>query len=323
MALDTVILQGSFTSDGNDKTLVLRSPADWIEVKNLTQIAATNDVGVEYFFQNGMTTGTGVRWYKQNGTDSLFVTTLAAGDGFTPLDTSGNPLSVSVATTASTAATQPVISTGSTAGLITGSVIRYFTPAASAVKQLGGIDFVIDTVVANTSFRIAVPLATAPGAGGAGSYRIVKFDPLFYPTWRFIASISQAVNAVIATTVDHGYSAGQQIRVSTYLPNGMTEINGIEGNIVSVTATTITTDIDSSTFTAFTYPLDGDYAFTPAIIHPVGETAKIAYQNLTNDAFNNIGFLGMTLAGGADKPAGDVNDVMFWVAGTSFSVDNE
>ena len=320
----TGIFQGSFTSDGTNRIIQLRSDVDWIRVVNTTQAAATNDVATEFFWQREMVGVIGGEYkYKFNASDALAQNVFADGVGFNLIDTSGNPLGAQIATTASTGATQPVVSTANTSGLATGSVIRYFTPAASAVQQLGGIDFEIDTVVANTSFRFRYALATAPAVGGAGSYRIVNFDPLFYPRFRYIANITAANPAVITTTVSHGYTAGQTIRIS--VPSsayGMTEIDGIQATVTAVTASTITTDVDASAFTAFTFPLDASYPFSPATVGPVGEAATATYQNLLNDATDNQGFIGIKLDGGADLPAGANNDVMMWVAGKSFSTGN-
>lgn len=326
MADNTIGLQGRFTATGNDVVLQIRSDVDWIDVYNYTQIAGTNNLSTQFYWQRGMDQGTGVRWFKNGGANNLNVTDLAAGDGFTLVDTSSPSLSAAVAITGSTNATQPVYSTANTAGLVTGSIVRLAMPAATNTQNLGGYDFEIDTVVANTSFRGRYALATAPGVGanGGATYRIIKYDALFYPRWRFIANISQAANAVITTTVQHGYTAGQQIRL--HVPSsafGMTEIDGLIGNITAVTASTITTDIDSSAFTAFAFPANADVPFTPATVAPVGETANDTYANQLDDATRNIGYIGIILAGGDDKPGGGANDVVYWKAGKNFSVDNQ
>lgn len=70
-----------------------------------------------------------------------------------------------------------------------------------------------------------------------------------------ITSISQAANAVIGIG-PHTLIAGGSVHISGV--NGMTEINGLRGTIQSVTGTTITVDIDSSGFSAYTSsPLSG------------------------------------------------------------------
>ena len=70
-----------------------------------------------------------------------------------------------------------------------------------------------------------------------------------------IVSISQAANAVIEIGT-HTLIAGGSVHISGV--TGMTEINGLRGTIQSITASTITVDINSSAFTAYTSsPISG------------------------------------------------------------------
>ncbi|WP_372810089.1 DUF2460 domain-containing protein [Litorivivens sp.] len=63
-----------------------------------------------------------------------------------------------------------------------------------------------------------------------------------------VTNITQASNAVF-TIGAHTLVAGDSVHAT--VASGMTEINGLRGTVQSVTPTTITTDIDSSAFTAF------------------------------------------------------------------------
>ena len=58
-----------------------------------------------------------------------------------------------------------------------------------------------------------------------------------------ITGITNAVNAV-ATFASHSFATGDHVHFSGV--TGMTEINGLRGEVLSTTATTITTDIDST-----------------------------------------------------------------------------
>ena len=75
------------------------------------------------------------------------------------------------------------------------------------------------------------------------------------------------------------------------------------------------------------YPPAGAVPFTPARIVPVGETANNTIidvlgfplnSNLLDDAMNNKAFVGMNLAAGAQSPAGQANDVIYWRAGSAY-----
>lgn len=339
MSYNTVIQQGSFTADGNAKTLQIRSDFDWIRVYNETALAqGAADLGAEFYFQRGMTNGRGVVYTKLGtvANDPLTIGQIAAASGFTLIDSSGNPLGAAVAITGSTNVVRPIVTTTIT-GLAAGDIVRL--SGVTGQENLSGYDFAIDTVGGGT-FRIASALATAPGAAGtAGNYRLINFNPLFYPRHRFIVNITQAANAVVTVSVPSGYKVGQEVRVivpqtsqagvSDY---GMVEIDGLVGRITAVDDTlatqTVTLDIDSSAFTAFTFPTAAKAAqpLSKAMLVPVGIDTGYAIaqsQNILSDATDNEGFIGVKLAAGNSSPAGNNADVIYWVAGKSFSVDNE
>lgn len=320
---NTIIQQGTFTSTGVNKTLVVRSDVDWMRIINLTQAAASNNgYGYEYFWHRSMPLTTpGMIYYHPAGDHTSAVNMLTTGNGFLLVDSSTATLGASVATTASTNATQPVVSTGSTAGLTTGTIVRKID-TVTPQYNLNGLDFSIDTVINNTSFRLANTLATAPGvAGGAGTYRIVAPDlatyKLFQPSTRIISNITQATSAVVTTLVDHGYSIGDKVRF--VVPGDraaatMTQINNLIGTITAVTASTFTVDINTTAFTAFSFPI---YTAVPCLypqVVPVGESTN------PTDPATNQGYIGMILTAGTASPAGSNTDVIVWMAGKSFNV---
>jgi hypothetical protein len=111
----------------------------------------------------------------------------------------------------------------------------------------------------------------------------------------------------------------------------MVELNGLSGTVVAVNDTlatqTVTVDIDTTTFTPFVFPTAVQWAnpLSKAMVIPQGmDTAQALAQsaNILSDATTNEGFIGVTLVAGAESPAGQANDVIYWVAGKSFSVDN-
>lgn len=328
MAYDTILQQGRFTSTGAAVTLNIRSDLDWIKVYNETALAqAAADLGYEFYFQRGMTNGRGVIWTKLGtvANDPVTVGQIAANAGFFLVDSSANPVGARVAETAITNAAQPVVSTANTGSLATGSIVRLEND--TGVPNIMGFDFEVDNVVANTSFRMRFALANAPGAAGNGDgfYRPIAFDPIFYPRRRFIVNITQAASAVITTSVSHGYTVGQEIRIKVPAAFGMTEMNNLAGTVTAVTAGTFTVDIDSSAFTAFAFPAVAAVPFDWAEAVPMGEDTGQALTSGTDilaDATRNTALIGVTLAAGTLSPAGQNNDVIYWVAGKSFSVSN-
>ena len=322
---NTIIQQGRFTADGNKKRLDIRADVDWMWVYNFTQAGAQQGTGrgVKFYWQRGMATDTGIEYKKDNAVDTLEMVTLASG-GFTLLDTSANPVGSLELLSAVSAADPPVVTVVSTAALNDNDIVRISD--VTGAQQLGGIDFTID-VVDGTSFELSYMAPIV--AGTTGAYRAIKFDPLYYPRRRFISSITQSASAVVEMTVAHGFTVGQKVRFIVPAAFGMVEMDGLSGTITAASTdlatntNTITVDIDSTSFTAFSFPLTAATPFTPAQVVPLGEAAEEAYTNLLDDATDNQGIIGMELAGGAQSPAGSSADVIYWVAGKSYSVTNE
>ena len=171
---------------------------------------------------------------------------------------------------------------------------------------------------------------------GAGTFRRIPYNPYFYPSTRYITDISQATEAIVTMSVTHNYTVGQEVRfiipTVTASAFGMTELNGLQATIIDINETdtngytnTITIDIDTTGFSAFAFPLTTDPGFTPAQVVPIGEnTAEALMQgtDILGDSTLNTGKFGLQLMAGTGSPAGSNGDVIYWVAGKSFSVDN-
>lgn len=363
----------------NATVIVIPSGVDWLSVRNYTQWGTVGTTGayfngtanasngIEFFWQRGMAPGTGIVTYKGAASAVLDGDTMVSG-GFTLYDPSGQSagalplLGAPVATTASTNATRPVVSTASTAGISVGTVVRL---SNTAQTDINGIDFVVGAVTVNTSFTLLTAtnaLATAPGAiGGAGFYRIVNTTPLFYPRRRTITKITQAVNAQVSTAIEHSLTPGQEVRFNIPAASGMVELNATPQNnylaatVVSVVdAYNFTINIDTTAFTAFTWPTISQQPSSYPIVIPFGEDTGFALGNLAAqtplyqglqvynsntgilaDSTVNTGFLGMVLGTGGNGlelttpilgPSGSVawtsgnvatGDTMYWVAGKS------
>lgn len=335
--------QGSFTSTGAAKLLNIRSDVDWMWVYNITQGAAsqTTAVAVKFYWQRGFPAGSMWATFKSNAAAAANLEQYITTGGFTLIDTTVSVPGASVALTSITNATPPVVATGSTAGLSNGDIVRIFN--TTGAQQLGGLDFTIGAIVANTSFTLAYMRAIV--AATTGTYRRISYDPYMYPPTRVITKIGSSstngVNdAIVTLSVTHAFTVGQSIRfvipTVTALAYGMTELNGVQATIIQTgeadvdgVTNTITVNVDVSGFTAFAWPLTADPFSTPPQVVPVGEQMAVAvypnpilYPNGVNqigDSEVNNGFIGMQLQGGAGFPGGAANDVMYWVAGKSFS----
>jgi len=322
--------QGTFTSAGTGVDIGLRSNVDWMWVYNYTQMATNQNPGrvVQAYWQRGMLPGTGIAYTKTNSSNAMNGTVFAGG-GFTLYDNTVNTPGASVALTSISNATPPRVLVASTAALSDGDIVRIFNTAGA--QQLGGLDFTINVIDA-THFDLEYMRAIV-AAAGPGSYRVIPYNPYFYPPTRVISKISQAANAIVTLTVTHAFTIGQVIRftvpVVTSTAFGMSELNGVQATIIDVgeadvdgKTNTITVDVDTTGFTAFAWPLTTNPAFTPAQVTPVGmnTAASIFYNtNIIGDAEVNIGQIGITIGGGANGPAGSAGDVIYYVAGKSYN----
>jgi hypothetical protein len=186
------------------------------------------------------------------------------------------------------------------------------------------------------SFELSYMAQIANANPGAGTFRRIPFNPYFYPSTRYITKIGQETNAVVTLSVTHQFTVGQVVRfvvpTVTSLAFGMTELDGLQATIIAINdpdadgvTNTITVDIDTTGFSAFAFPLTTAPGFTPAQVVPMGENTAEAIQlnaNILGDATINTGFFGLTLQAGANSPAGVATDVIYWLAGKSFSVNN-
>jgi hypothetical protein len=354
--------QGRFTSTGVPEIIKIRSDLDWMYVLNETVAHADGaDTGAEFRWQRGMADGRGIIYTKTSATDALQIAQIAAQSGFYLIDSSVNIPGASTALTGvnanSGAFSSPQALTANTNNLpvtlVAGAnnpagVIRIFN--VTGALQLGGLDFTVANVVANTSMDLIYMDSIVSAAAGGGTYRVIPFDPIFYPRRRYITKVIVATSgtaatgnpalsaqqAIVTLSVTHGYTVGQVIRfvvpTVTATAFGMTELNGVKATIIAVgdqdadgATNTIRVDLDVSSFTAFAFPLTADGGFTPAQIVPVGEDtaqAILSGVNLLGDATINTAYIGIKLQAGTTSPAGVSGDVIYWIAGKSFNVDN-
>jgi len=327
--------QGRFTSTGANVVIQLRSDLDWMWVKNYTvSIAAGAGTGAEFYWQRGMAQGRGLVYTKTAVTGALAVAQIAANAGFYLVDSSVNLPGPSLALTGITAGNPPVVNTANTASLSNGDIVRIFNTVGAL--QLGGLDFTIGALSAGVSFTLAYMAQIASANPGAGTFRRIPYNPYFYPSSRYITKISQATQAIVTLSVTHSYTVGQVVRLIvptvTALAYGMTALDGLQATIVAINqadadgvTNTITIDIDTTGFSAFAFPLTTAPGFTPAQVVPMGENtaeALLLGANILGDSTVNTAYIGIQLVAGTSSPAGANNDVIYWVAGKSFSVNN-
>lgn len=86
--------------------------------------------------------------------------------------------------------------------------------------------------------------------------------------WKEIESITKAYPMVVTTVNNHGYVAGMMVRFLIPVQFGMSELNGINAQVLSITDDTLTVDVDSTNFSEFSYPSPLPSAYTPPTVFP-------------------------------------------------------
>lgn len=107
--------------------------------------------------------------------------------------------------------------------------------------------------------------------------------PVYQPSMRIIASITNAPFASVTTTFNHQYISGTIVRLVIPLGFGMVEANQLFGEIVVTGPTTFTIGIDTTLFGVFAAPSSFPDDAQSAQCVPIGEnnnTLKASVQNV-------------------------------------------
>ncbi len=325
----TIITGGSFLSTGAGVKIPLPSSADYFKTWNVTQLAAANPNTVtngEWFgskFGAGASAaGTGIKTVK---TTLMLESAFAAGTGFTYV-TSAPVVEAQAANaiTAITAASPAVVSQTNTYSA--DDVLYLYN--TTGMLQIAGMPFQISTVSGSGYTLIGLRAAGFAAAATAGfTRRVSKFNAV-EPEFLYITEITQATQAVVRTSVDptQHYVVGMKIHFSIPASFGMTQMSGLTGKIVAVSAAnyTVTVDIDSTAFTAFAFPAStsSPTAQLFATYAPAGASTQFDPVTLVQTGYDfqkqpfRTGEFTpyMFLTGGAQSPAGAASDQINWMA---------
>ena len=296
--------QGTFTSTGAAGYVVLPFSPGYIETFNYTQAASVANPGVvkKSWWQSGMPNASyvGIRNTDALATDQ-FVT--AASGGYTPFDLSSPPSIAASTITSINQNSAATVTTSGVHGLAVGDLVRLV--GVTGQLQLSTYEFQVQTVGSTTTFTIPCDTSGFAATASGGTVRKI-FRSLYAPAERFITKITAASPAVITTAINHGFVAGDVISLRVPVAFGMTQANLLDVKVVSVTGTTITTDLDASSFTAFAFPVSASYVTSKAEVVPAGASSSNVVNATTNSGFKGI-LLGTAVVG--------LNaDVMYWKA---------
>lgn len=271
-----IIAGGHFTSDTTlSKEIYLSDRPDFFWMRNRT--AWGNDAAVtavDSWWRRGMAQGA-AQTTDQAVTTGAQSTNVITVNGYTFIDTANPPTFAPLAATAITGnAGTFIVSMANTGNIVVGDRVRLY--GTTGELQIAGYTFQVTAVTANTSITLGYMASSGiTFAAAATAGQVIKYYPSrFYPRWNYIANITQAAQAVVFFTGKNDFTPGEIVGFRVPSAFGMDEINNKDVRILSVTnsatVSSITLDLDTTGFTAFSFPTSAVAAagISPAVVVP-------------------------------------------------------
>lgn len=299
MAILSQIAAGSFTADGSPLVLPFAGKPDIVRLYYQGNAAgdewesvANPGVVKELYWNRNMVAGTGLATKNTNGAATDTKDFIAAG-GVSYYDPQYGALGPAITGTAvSQAANAQVTANGH--GLATGDIV--LLTGTTGMLQIAGMTFQITVTGANTFTLDGLDSSGFAAPATAVVVRKVLFPGIWQPQSCLITNITQAADAVITTSVNHGYVADQLIYLSVAAQFGMSQASGKITKIKSVTANTMTVELDTSGFTAFAFPASNQGPFDFPNLSNYGVDSSLVLNAYRNDAVAGV-YLGANVCG--------------------------
>ncbi len=292
------IKAGSFVSNASPRVLEFDGSPDIVRL--YYQGNASGDVWIAdgatpalkelYWNRNmGAGTGLGTRNVASNDEDEKVFFSSGGVSAFEPsYGEFGPALTITGITEAS-----PAVVTSVAHGLATGDQV--IIQGGAGMQQINGQVYQI-TVVSDDTFSLNSLNTTGFGARTTGGVaKRLLYPGIWQPQSLFPIIITQAAQAVITTSINHGYVAGQEVLLSVPADFGMVQADGKIAEIVSVTANTMTIDLNTTGFTAFAFPASGSPLAFPSVTNYATQ-GSLVLNSYRNDGFKGV-YLGASVAG--------------------------
>jgi hypothetical protein len=281
-----MIAGGKFTlttaniASGLDLICNPQNPPDYVVLRALTGYGrASNASAIEWFWEKSLPQGyaKGILQSSEGSTPQLPAMTSYAitSNGISTYDTANPPTFAALATTAITGTAGTfVVTMASTGSISVGDKVRL--TGTTGELQIAGYVFQVTAVTANVSITLGYMASSGTTfAADATAGSVWKIIPnRMYPRRAYIANITQAAQAVVYFTAQNDFTPGEIVSFRVSSAFGMDEINNKAARVLSVTnsatVSSITLDLDTSGFTAFSFPTSAIAAagVSPAIVVP-------------------------------------------------------
>lgn len=267
---------------------------DWVIVKNLTNWGDTTAVtSIESEWFSGMAQGSFISEDQADTTNALS-SNVGTSNGFTFIDQSNPPTYSKMAITTGINGSTFVVTTTNTTGISVGDLVRLIN--VTSALELSNILYQVTAVSAGTSVTLgyAATAATAKGStygNGTGGYLQKVYPGFMYPSLRQVLWITQATQAKVYFARPNDFTPGELVDFQIPTPYGMTQLSNLTAKsgsgpftsnpagaarVLSVTnsasESSITINVDTTGFTAFTFPSSANFASgaSPAVCFPAG-----------------------------------------------------
>jgi hypothetical protein len=292
------IKAGSFVSNASPRVLEFDGSPDIVRL--YYQGNASGDVWIadgatpalkELYWNRNMGAGTGLGTRNVASNDEDEKVFFASG-GVSAFEPSYGEFGPNITITGVSQA-NPARVTATAHGLATGDQV--IITGVAGMAQINSLVFQITVIDANNFDLNGLNSSGFAAAGTGGVAKRVLYPGIWQPQALTPIAITQAAQAVITTSINHGYVAGQEVLLTVPADFGMVQADGKIAEIVSVTANTMTIDLNTTGFTAFAFPASGAPLGVPSVTNYATQ-GSLVLNSYRNDGFKGI-YLGASVAG--------------------------
>lgn len=119
------------------------------------------------------------------------------------------------------------------------------------------------------------------------------------PNWKYITGITNALEAVVTCSEEHDFFLYELVTLHVSKYYGMVQADGMTAKVLALDSTTITLNLDTTSFTPFVYPISEELEKQTTPPHVVPSASGIIdgsgyqfnsqpYGTTLNDAFDNV-----------------------------------
>lgn len=304
-----VVLSGSFTTPASGNAAqVLKLPFQpdlfemWVQGNGSGDnwTSSANPGPVKYaFWQSGMAAASALCTANTNSAATDTSTFLSSG-GITMIQASANSYGARQAGSGITQANPAVMTLTNANVYSTGAIVQ--VEGTTGMLQISGIPWYLTSTGA-TTYNLGNSFSTSGFAAAATAVVVQQllYPQVFTPQLAYVVKVTTGATTTIECSYPHGYSVNQSVRLKVPSQWGMTQLDGLQGVILSVTTFAFVVNINSSAFSAFAFPTSAVAAtgVSPATCEVIAEDASIFSGSAVDNGYYAVQMGNSATAGAA------------------------